>query len=396
MTGRMPRALATLLGAAALLLAVAAPAWAAQSITLTWVRHAQSTDNASGIISATVPGAGLTALGQTQAQAVAEAIAANAYDGIYTSDMIRTQQTAAPLAADLDITPVVLGGVREIASGILTGLPGTTGLLYVLAGVVYALPPAAWSLGARFVPGIFGEDGNMFNARTTEAIDTVYLSGDTNPVVFSHGGTIQAWTLMNVTNPVLTLPPLGNTDVVVVTGNPEDGWTLQSWAGTPVSQTPDLLTKLFVDFRTWAVAPQTALYNIGQSLQYAQWYPDGSALTALANAVGTGIADVATATVEFVQAVVRDIGGALAPAPPASTAAVAAAAVRRPAAAVVAARPSASVARPAAPARVARPAAAAAPADAASSTGRAGTAKRGAGNAGNTGDHARSQRRAAA
>ena len=92
--------------------------WAAQTITLTWVRHAQSTANAAGIIDSTVPGPGLTDLGDVQAVAIAEALAPNAYDGIYVSDMIRTQLTAAPMAAERGMTPDMLGGVREISAGI--------------------------------------------------------------------------------------------------------------------------------------------------------------------------------------------------------------------------------------------------------------------------------------
>ena len=49
-------ALATLFGTAVLVLAGALPAWAAQAITLTWVRHAQSEANAAGVIDTTVPG----------------------------------------------------------------------------------------------------------------------------------------------------------------------------------------------------------------------------------------------------------------------------------------------------------------------------------------------------
>ena len=140
----MPRrpvtALGTLLGAALLIAASALPAWAAQSITLTWVRHAQSTANAAGIIDTTVAGPGLTALGATQAQAIAESLKSNAYDGIFVSDMMRTRLTAAPLAAELGITPTVLPGLQEINAGVFEGRGG------LLAGIGYALPPASWVL----------------------------------------------------------------------------------------------------------------------------------------------------------------------------------------------------------------------------------------------------------
>jgi hypothetical protein len=63
----MPRRSVTVLGTgvgvALLVGAAALPAWAAQSITVSWVRHAQSTANVAGVIDTTVPGRGLTALG---------------------------------------------------------------------------------------------------------------------------------------------------------------------------------------------------------------------------------------------------------------------------------------------------------------------------------------------
>ncbi len=271
----MPRrpvtALGTLLGAAFLVLATALPAWAAQSITLTWVRHAQSTANAAGIIDTTVPGPGLTALGESQAQAIAEALTVNAYDGIFVSDMVRTQLTAAPLAADLGITPVVLPGLQEINAGIFEGRGG------LLAGIGYAVAPASWVLGGRFVPVLGGENGNRFQARVEHAVAQIYATGDSNPIAFSHGATIMAWTLMNVDNPDLLLAlthPLGNTAVVEVTGNPEDGWTLHSWDGVAVDPDPGLLNRLFVGVREVLVAPQTALYELCQTVRADGSVPD--------------------------------------------------------------------------------------------------------------------------
>jgi broad specificity phosphatase PhoE len=286
----MPRrsvtAMGTLLGAALLVLASALPAWAAQSITLTWVRHAQSTANAAGIIDTTVPGPGLTALGESQARAIAEALKANSYDGIFVSDMVRTQLTAAPLAADLDITPIVLPGLQEINAGIFEGRGG------LLAGIGYAVAPASWVLGGRFVPVLGGENGNRFQARVEHAVAQIYATGDTNPIAFSHGATIMAWTLMNVENPDLLLAlthPLGNTAVVEVTGNPEDGWTLHSWDGVAVDPDPGLLSRVFVGVRELLVAPQTALYDLCQMVRVDESVPDSARRSAPVHPVGATV-----------------------------------------------------------------------------------------------------------
>jgi hypothetical protein len=80
------------------------------------------------------------------------------------------------------------------------------------------------------------------------------------------------WVMMNVDNPDLGLllsHPLGNTGVVVVTGNPEHGWTLVDWDGVQVAAEPSLPTKLFVDVRNVVTAPQTATYRIGQAFARA-------------------------------------------------------------------------------------------------------------------------------
>ena len=287
---------------AALFLVAVLPAWAAHAVTMTWVRHAQSTANAAGIVDTSVPGPGLTALGDTQAQVIAETLATGGHDAIYVSNMLRTQLTAAPLATELGMTPIVLPGVREINAGIFEGRSG------LLAGAGYALPPAAWVLGARFVPILGGENGNGFEARVNDAVATISASGAIKPVVFAHGATIMAWTLMTVDNPNLLLAlthPLRNTAVVVVTGTPDDGWTLQSWDGVPVDPNPGPLTRLFVAVRDAVVAPQTALYNTQAALYNIRHPPVGNVqpaggAAALRAGVGSATTDSAAATTSAV------------------------------------------------------------------------------------------------
>src|SRR5581483_3615527 len=84
-----------------------------RTITLTFVRHAQAENNANKVIDTTVPGPGLSHDGQDQAQRLAHQLARNGYDGVYASTMARTQQTAAPLAAELGKQVEVLPGLRE-------------------------------------------------------------------------------------------------------------------------------------------------------------------------------------------------------------------------------------------------------------------------------------------
>ena len=100
----------------------------------------------------------------------------------------------------------------------------------------YFQPLEQWLRGNRFVR--ISIDGNEFDARFYEAVDTIYRSSQQQPVAFSHGAAIAMWTMMNVANPPLDLAqsqPLPNTGYVVVRGNPQDGWTLLDWNATKLN-----------------------------------------------------------------------------------------------------------------------------------------------------------------
>ena len=206
-----------------------APASAAPVITITFVRHAESQANASGLIDTSVPGPSLTPKGEQQAKDAAVQLSQTPHDGIYASSMIRTQQTAQPLADELGQQIVILPGLREIEAGDFEGQPERD------AGTGYLRPLEQWLKGDRNarIPGSI--DGNEFDARFDEAVDAIYRSGQQRPVAFSHGAAIAMWTMMNVANPPLELAqsqPLPNTGYVLVQGNPADGWRLLDWNGT--------------------------------------------------------------------------------------------------------------------------------------------------------------------
>lgn len=244
-----------------------ATAWADESIVIDLVRHGQSEGNAARVIDTAVPGTVLTALGQQQAQNVDKALAAQApFAGIFASELIRAQQTAAPLAATLGMNVQALPGLNEIDAGIFNGLPQ-----FSLAGLVYLLGPVAWLLGLRIVPmlapGSADANGFEFHKRFNGALQTMYgnavtdasrfndslqlmygnamanpirtAGGKITEVAFSSEFAIGVGTMMSVKNPdplLLLFDPLPNAGVVVIQGNPHDGWTLVSWNGKPVWQ----------------------------------------------------------------------------------------------------------------------------------------------------------------
>jgi broad specificity phosphatase PhoE len=198
-------------------------------ITLTFIRHGESAGNASGVVDTAIPGPGLTELGRSQAQAIAEKFSRNRHDGVFASSMVRTQQTADYLANLFSEPVTVLPGLREIEAGAYEGSPETQ--------MGQAIWPVLrhWVDGHREVRLRGSIDGNEFDARFSDAVNTIYRTGDRNPIAFSHGGAIAVWTLMNVTNPqpvLLQSQPLPNTGYVVINGNPRGGWKLVDWDGT--------------------------------------------------------------------------------------------------------------------------------------------------------------------
>ncbi|MGH3961363.1 histidine phosphatase family protein [Mycobacterium sp.] len=200
----------------------------ARTITLTFVRHAQSESNADGIIDTDVPGPGLTDEGRGQAQRIAHQLARNKYDGVYASNMLRAEQTAAPLAKDLGEQVEVLPGLREVRAGWYDNTRSDR------ADLTYLLAPKDWLNGDRTdaIPGSI--NGNDFNGQFGAAVQKIYNSGQSKPIAFSHGTSIMYWTLMNVKNPkdsLATSHNLPNGGRVVITGNPSTGWTLVDWDG---------------------------------------------------------------------------------------------------------------------------------------------------------------------
>lgn len=199
-----------------------------RNITLTFIRHAESEANAAEVAATTVPGPPLTALGKEQAAALADKLKGGKYDGVYASQMVRTQQTAAPTAKALGEQVSVLPGLNEISAGWFEGISmkDTSG--------TFLLGPEGWLRGDRRygIPG--SVDGNQFNAAFTAAVQKIYDSGQDNPVAFSSGLSVMMWTLLNARNgkpSLLTDHPLPNVGRVVVTGNPATGWTLTDWDG---------------------------------------------------------------------------------------------------------------------------------------------------------------------
>jgi broad specificity phosphatase PhoE len=200
-------------------------------VRLLLIRHAETTANARHLLDTAPPGADLTDRGREQAADLATALEDVDLDAIYVSDLVRTQQTAAPLAAARDLEPRVRPGVREIQAGDYEMAPDD-GSWDAYLGVLYR-----WAEGephAR-IPG--GESG----AEVMQRFDAVVAEAarHDSAAIISHGAVIRAWTgarASNVDHAYVADTRLRNTAVIVLEGDPDGGWNVVTWANEPVPQ----------------------------------------------------------------------------------------------------------------------------------------------------------------
>jgi len=198
------------------------------------IRHGQTPANVRGALDTAAPGPALTELGRAQAAAIPDAVASERIDGIYASRLVRTQQTAAPLARVRgEMHRVVLPGIHEIQAGDLEGRTDKD--------AVRAYLDVIWAWGSGDLdprmPG--GADGHEFYGRFDADLARVAADHDRDATVavFSHGAAIRVWTAGRATNIDPEFPGrqhLENTAVVALNGSPSEGWRLTHWAGEPL------------------------------------------------------------------------------------------------------------------------------------------------------------------
>jgi broad specificity phosphatase PhoE len=205
-------------------------------VRLLLIRHGQTPGNVLGQLDTAHPGPGLTALGERQAAALARSLANEQIDLLYASTLVRTQITAAPLAAGRGLDVEVLAGLREIEAGSLEKLTDRESHLQYL-GTVFS-----WAAGEldRRMPA--GPNGHDFFDRYDASIEQIAAGAksagiDATVAVVSHGAAIRVWTGLraaNVEPGFAARHELANTGIVAVEGDPDGGWRLIHWDGSPV------------------------------------------------------------------------------------------------------------------------------------------------------------------
>ncbi|GAB6986542.1 histidine phosphatase family protein [Nocardioides pyridinolyticus] len=190
------------------------------------VRHGETPSNVVGALDTARPGATLTALGHRQAAAIPPVLSDQPVAAVHASPLVRTQLTAAPLAAALGLEVRVTEGLEEVSAGALE--------MHTAAASVEAFvdTAAAWVAGDldATMPG--GSDGHAFVERYEAAVRTITTghARDATIVAFSHGTAIRTFAARHGGPQDERLL---NTGAVVLEPAPT-GWTVVEWSPEPL------------------------------------------------------------------------------------------------------------------------------------------------------------------
>lgn len=194
------------------------------------IRHGQTPSNVLGALDTGHPGPGLTELGTSQAGRLVETLAHSPVDAMFASTLVRTQLTAAPLAAALGLEVDIRKGLHEIEAGSLEMRTDRESIM------TYVQTAFAWSVGEydRRMPD--GPDGHDFFGRFDADIEAISSAGVESAALVSHGAAIRVWVAHRSTGLDGDLAVdyvLANTGIVELEGSSRDGWRLVSWDGKP-------------------------------------------------------------------------------------------------------------------------------------------------------------------
>ena len=204
---------------------------------LALIRHGQTPSNVLGLLDTGVPGPRLTDLGMEQAAALPTALSGQRIDVLYASTQIRSQITAAPLAAERGLDIVIRDGLREIDAGELEMRGDDEAVRGYLTTV------AAWMNGRLEVRMPGGPDGRAVLGRFDAVVDEIERQAHAvagpngGAAVVAHGAILRFWASVragNVRNTYGMRRPLHNTGVVTLEGGSAAGWTALTWTGTAV------------------------------------------------------------------------------------------------------------------------------------------------------------------
>ena len=186
------------------------------------IRHGRTASNVTRLLDTAPPGAPLDDVGLDQALALADTLADEPIEAVYASDLIRSQQTAEPLALRHGLEVIVRAGVREIQAGEDE---------MSADWVRYLTTIISWQsdIDTR-IPG--GETGREVLARFDAVLGEARAKGHRTIAVVSHGAMIRTWAATRATNLTLDFlrtTSLENTLVVDLADAADGSWQVTRW-----------------------------------------------------------------------------------------------------------------------------------------------------------------------
>lgn len=185
------------------------------------VRHADAIPGPEEIIpSGVYDDLPLSRIGREQAQALAQRLGKVSFDAIYSSPLRRCLETAAPLAEQVHLTPIVVEDLKEIRLGEIRPLPKDGNDLAALYAALQerqldivriAGETGSWDA----IPG--SEPSQAFRKRVVEAIDAIaHKHTGGRVLIFAHGGVVNAYAAEVIGLAKDFFFPAANTSISVV------------------------------------------------------------------------------------------------------------------------------------------------------------------------------------
>lgn len=194
------------------------------------VRHGETSSNLIGALDTAIPGADLSEAGLLQSAQLVDRFSEITIDALFTSTLIRTQQTIEPLSKATGLIPTVLDGLREISAGTFEMRTDEEAVIGYMTAV------GSWIMGDTSVRMPGSETGDEFLARYDDAVKTIVASGAETAILVSHGAAIRTWVghRCDLTDwEGAAFASLPNTGAIELEGT-IDNWTILSWTRRPV------------------------------------------------------------------------------------------------------------------------------------------------------------------
>jgi probable phosphoglycerate mutase len=182
---------------------------------LIFTRHGESQANTNGIISNRDLPHGLTDKGFSQGMALAEQLASANIHTIYSSPILRAQQTAELVAKRLDLSFHLSSALREFDCSVMEGRGDEA------AWLAHRTVVAAWDAGNHAAHLEDGESFNDVEIRFVPFIENLvlqYRHKEGAILLISHGAVLQHMlpvVLSNVTRAFTKQQSLGNCAVII-------------------------------------------------------------------------------------------------------------------------------------------------------------------------------------